>query len=72
MNIESMDRLTTAIVNCFMLNKGFSLPAEGVWQTRPFIPHTALFNVEVPDFLKPDGLYLYWKVMQRRGSHNDS
>ncbi len=71
MNTDSMDRLTAAVIDCFILNNGFALPTEGGWQTLQLIPQTSLYSIDMPDFLEADGLYRHWQILkEREQQHN--
>ena len=72
MNTDSMDQLTAAVIDCFILNNGFALPTEGGWQTLQLIPQTSLYSIDMPDFLEADGLYKLWQILKERELRHNS
>ena len=66
MNVNSLDQLTSAVIDCFILNNGFALPTGGGWQTLQLTPQTYLYSIDMPDLLEADSLYRRWQILKER------
>lgn len=64
MNVNTMDRLAVAVIDCFILNNGFCLPAGNSWQTLPITPKTLRYGLDLSFFLDPDDLYRHWQSLK--------